>query len=62
METLYLDTHIVIWLREKALDKLSQKAVDCIENADLIMVSAMVVLELKYLYEIGRIYEEPQRI
>ena len=62
METLYLDTHIVIWLREKALHKLSQKAVDRIENADMIMVSAMVILELKYLYEIGRIFEEPQRI
>ena len=62
METLYLDTHIVIWLREKTLHKLSQKARDCIENADLIMVSAMVVLELKYLYEIGRIYEEPRHI
>ena len=62
METLYLDTHIVIWLREKALHKFSKKALSCIENADVIMVSAMVVLELKYLYEIGKINEEPQHI
>lgn len=62
METLYLDTHIVIWLREKELDKLSSKAKQLIEDVDILVISPMVVLELKYLYEIEKITENPEDI
>lgn len=62
METLYLDTHVVVWLREKALEKFSQKALDAIEDAMKLVVSPIVVLELKYLYEIGRIIDSPHNI
>ena len=62
METVYLDTHIVVWLRQKELDKLSSTAIELIERADKVLVSAMVVLELKYLYEIGRLSVRPEEI
>lgn len=62
METVYLDTHIVIWLREKQLKKLSKKAKDAIEDANSILISPIVVLELEYLYEIERIIEKPNEI
>jgi PIN domain nuclease of toxin-antitoxin system len=62
METIYLDTHIVIWLREKAFSKLSSKSKEFIEYADKVLISPMVILELNYLYEIERIIEKPNKI
>jgi len=55
METLYLDTHIVVWLRQKELEKFSPKALEAIEQASQLFISPMVELELKFLHEIGRI-------
>ncbi|MBF0102454.1 MAG: PIN domain-containing protein [Desulfobacterales bacterium] len=52
----YLDTHIVCWLYEKRIEKLSQTAIDAIEEGNL-FVSPMVDLEIQYLFEIGRISE-----
>jgi PIN domain nuclease of toxin-antitoxin system len=57
----YLDTHVVIWLAEANLSKLSQKAMSLIQTADL-RVSPMAVVELGYLYEIQRIVVTPQEI
>jgi len=57
----YLDTHIVCWLYEARTDKLSQPATEAVESGEL-LVSPMVDLELQYLYEIGRITEEPDEI
>lgn len=62
METLYLDTHIVVWLRQKELEKFSPKALEAIEQAGQLLVSPMVELELKFLHEIGRISETPYNI
>ncbi|WP_060826079.1 type II toxin-antitoxin system VapC family toxin [Sulfurospirillum cavolei] len=62
METLYLDTHIVVWLRQKELQKFSPKALEAIEQAGQLFVSPMVELELKFLHEIGRISETPYNI
>jgi PIN domain nuclease of toxin-antitoxin system len=62
METLYLDTHIVVWLRQKELEKFSPKALEAIEQAGQLFVSPMVELELKFLHEIGRISETPYNI
>ena len=62
MEALYLDTHIVIWLRQKELHKFSPKALDAIEGAGQLLVSPMVELELKFLQEIGRITQTPYNI
>ncbi len=54
MESLYLDTHVVVWLFSGEVEKLSTKAKELIESCEL-LVSPMVVLELEFLYEIGRL-------
>ena len=54
METLYLDTHVMVWLFAGEIDRLSERAVDLIEERHL-LTSPMAVLELEYLYEIGRL-------
>lgn len=62
METLYLDTHIVVWLRQKEMEKFSKRALDAIENAHALLISPMVMMELKYLQEIGRLTDTPYNI
>jgi PIN domain nuclease of toxin-antitoxin system len=57
----YLDTQVIIWLAEANLAKLSQRALSIIPTADL-RISPMAVVELGYLYEIGRIVVTPQEI
>ena len=54
METIYLDTHVVVWLFSKELSKISKKALELIEESEL-LISPMVVLELEFLHEIGRL-------
>ena len=58
---IFLDTHVVIWLYARLFDKLSSLATKLINDNDL-YYSPMVKLELKYLYEIERISEEPNPI
>jgi PIN domain nuclease of toxin-antitoxin system len=53
----FLDTHIVVWLYQKSLELLSKKAKDAIEKND-IYISPIVLLELQYLFEIGRIRDK----
>lgn len=62
MEALYLDTHIVVWLRQKELGKFSKKALENIEETDTLLISPLVELELKFLQEIGRIDDTPYNI
>jgi PIN domain nuclease of toxin-antitoxin system len=50
---IYLDTHVVLWLREGLVERLSKTARKAIEENDL-LVSPMVRLELQYLFEIKR--------
>lgn len=55
METvIYLDTHVVTWLFAGRLNLLSRRALDVLEEKQVI-ISPMVRLELEYLYEIGRV-------
>jgi PIN domain nuclease of toxin-antitoxin system len=54
VETVYLDTHVLVWLFSGDMDNFSPKAIDLIENREL-LVSPMVLLELEYLHEIGRL-------
>lgn len=58
---IYLDTHIVVWLYDGLIDKLSKKAQHAIEN-NALKISAMVKLELQFLYEINRIRINPETI
>lgn len=55
----YLDTHIVIWLRDGELSKISRTVAGIIETHDLV-ISPFVKLELQYLAEIGRLAENPE--
>jgi PIN domain nuclease of toxin-antitoxin system len=52
--TAYLDTNIAIFLHSGNTTQLTQRAIEQIENGDL-LVSAMVMLELEMLYEKGAI-------
>lgn len=55
METLiYLDTHVVAWLYAGETHLLSPRARSAIEQNTL-LISPMVVLELEFLEEIGRL-------
>jgi PIN domain nuclease of toxin-antitoxin system len=57
----YVDTQVAVWLAEANLAKISRKALSLIQTADL-RISPMAVVELQYLYEIGRIVVTPQDI
>lgn len=55
METLtYLDTHVAVWLYAGQIERFGPKVRKRLENG-VLRVSPMVLLELQYLYEIGRI-------
>jgi len=51
---IYLDTHVIAWLYAGATRLLSAKAREAIEE-EVLMISPMVVLELEFLHEIGRL-------
>ncbi len=51
---IYLDTHVVAWLYAGRLDLISRRATGLIEAEDL-LVSPMVALELEYLRETKRL-------
>jgi PIN domain nuclease of toxin-antitoxin system len=50
----YLDTNVAIYLHSGNVTRLTRRAIEQIEAADL-LVSAMVMLELEMLYEKGAI-------
>lgn len=58
---IHLDTNVVVWLYSGYLDQLSDVAKEALEANDLV-VSPMVILELAYLNEIGRLREPSQRM
>jgi PIN domain nuclease of toxin-antitoxin system len=58
---IHLDTHVVVWLYGGQLEKLSPLAKEAIEKSEL-RVSPLVILELQYLYEIGRITEKGNQV
>jgi PIN domain nuclease of toxin-antitoxin system len=58
---LYLDTHAVVWLYEGDMNFFSKKAIQLLEKNQLI-ISAMVRLEIQYLYEIKRCTKKSEEI
>ena len=54
----YLDTQVVVWLAAGRTEKFSARAVAAMEESELV-VSPVAVLELAYLYEVGRITRAP---
>jgi PIN domain nuclease of toxin-antitoxin system len=57
----YLDTQLVIWLCQNQRERLTNKAVQAMEESDL-LISPMVLLELEYLHEIKRVVPTPQAL
>jgi PIN domain nuclease of toxin-antitoxin system len=55
---LYLDTQVLVWLAEARTNRLTTGATAAIEESELV-ISPMVMLELEYLFEIGRIVKSP---
>lgn len=59
--SVYLDTHVVVWLYAGETERLGRRAADLI-NREPVCVSPVVLLELQYLKEIGRITAAPRTI
>ena len=57
----FLDTHIAIWLFEKRLDLLSEKAKEIMEENDL-FISPIVKMEIEYLFEIEKIKDDADTV
>lgn len=51
----YLDTSVAVWLAQRSFDRLSPAALDHLTQAEDRRLSPTVLLELQFLYEIGRI-------
>jgi PIN domain nuclease of toxin-antitoxin system len=55
----YLDTHVVVWLCQDQLGKITGNALDAINDHDL-LISPAVLMELNFLFQIGGIVRAPQ--
>lgn len=58
---IHLDTHVVVWLYTDRVDRLPKTARRLIEREE-VGYSPMLVLELAYLHEVGRLTDEPQSV
>lgn len=56
---IYLDTHVVVWLYGLGPKCLTPKVAHLLEESGDIRISPMVRLEMQYLYEIGRVGQQP---
>ncbi|WP_316353728.1 type II toxin-antitoxin system VapC family toxin [Candidatus Trichorickettsia mobilis] len=56
-----IDTHIVIWLYAGTIEEVSTKAQKHIESNEL-LISPIILLELQYLFEIGKISVDSETI
>ncbi len=59
--SVYLDTHIAIWLHDGLVERLTNEAKRLIEDNEL-LISPIVLLEFQYLRESNRIGMEPLHI
>jgi PIN domain nuclease of toxin-antitoxin system len=57
----YLDTQVAVSLYKGRVKGFSRRAQAALEHGDL-LISPMVLLELEFLHEIGRIIPSPQEI
>ena len=58
---IYLDTHVVVWLYGGLTEEFSRSAVAALEANEL-LISPMVRLELQYLFETKRVTVKPDVI
>jgi PIN domain nuclease of toxin-antitoxin system len=59
--TVYVDTQVLVWIGEGGGPRLSVDALEAIENNEL-LASPAAVLEMEYLYEIGRLHRSAEKI
>lgn len=59
---IYLDTHVVVWLNDGEIDKLSTRSKELIDSCGELILSPFVRLELRYLFEIERLRESPDAV
>ena len=57
----YLDTHVTLWLYAGETARISKRAADLI-NGEALLASPIVLLELQYLREIGRLSATPHAV
>ena len=57
----YLDTHVTLWLYAGETARISKRAADLI-NGEALLASPIVLLELQYLREIGRLAATPRAV
>jgi PIN domain nuclease of toxin-antitoxin system len=57
----FIDTHIAIWLYENLTDLLTADEKEAIEKEE-ISISPIILLEIEYLYDIGRIKKNTKSI
>lgn len=58
---IFLDTHVLVWLYEGAIERFSPIARKHLEKSEL-LACPMSLLELDYLFEIKKITESHQKI
>jgi PIN domain nuclease of toxin-antitoxin system len=57
----YLDTHVTLWLYAGETTRISKRAAALI-NREALLASPIVLLELQYLREIGRLAATPHAV
>lgn len=57
----YLDTHAVVWLYTKELNKFSKNGLEILKR-NYLLISSMVKLELQYLYDKRRVNVPPEQV
>jgi len=53
-EKVHIDTHVLVWLYAGETGRFSGRALEVVEKVSLV-VSPMCLLEIDYLFEIGRV-------
>lgn len=60
---IYLDTHILVWLYQSQTQRLSHAVIETLENPqNRLLISPMVLLELGFLHEIGRLNANAEQV
>lgn len=59
---IYLYTHVVVWLYAFGAQRLSERACELIENSQGVLISPMVLLEMEFLREIGKLAVAPETV
>jgi PIN domain nuclease of toxin-antitoxin system len=59
--TIYVDTHVLVWIGKGDRQHLSSEAAGALGDSD-ILISPAVMLELELLHEIGRLRDSAERV